>query len=192
MEKASSFPAPSSLLFFNWFPFILCVSGRCDCIDLAVPQLHPVSMPQTRQYKQSAFAENTTPLCIWMKRASFVPLTFSFCSSSLLLISCRSWTTASSDTVAPTRRLFWPISTARCHRAGECSGSWRESTSPNLRRGTGTGYKARSGARSRFHHETSRSPRHVNACNGTTASQLLYRKYASLKVTSSNEWQWVG
>lgn len=52
--------------------------------------------------------------------------------------------TALSGTVTPTRRLFCVISTARCHRAGEFSSSWRESASPNLGRATGSKYKARS------------------------------------------------
>lgn len=65
----------------------------------------------------------------------------------VFLISCRSWMTALSDTVTPTRRLFWVISTAHCHQADECSSSWRERTSQNLRRQTGIEYRARSGTR---------------------------------------------
>lgn len=52
--------------------------------------------------------------------------------------------TALSGTVTPTRRLFCAISTARCHRAGEFSSSWRESVCLSLRRATGSRYKARS------------------------------------------------
>lgn len=52
--------------------------------------------------------------------------------------------TALSGTVTPTRRLFCVISTARCHRAGEFSSSWRESVSLSLEKATGSEYKARS------------------------------------------------
>lgn len=52
--------------------------------------------------------------------------------------------TALSGTVTPTRRLFCVISTARCHRVGGFSSSWRESVSLSLEKATGSEYKARS------------------------------------------------
>lgn len=44
----SHFPTQSFFFFFS--PLIFCVSGRRDCIDLAVEQELPVSMPQPLQH----------------------------------------------------------------------------------------------------------------------------------------------
>lgn len=170
-------------------------------------------MPQPLQYTHTISLRRQHDSIVYLNETCLL------CATKMVfLISCRSWMTALSDTVTPTRRLFWVISTARCHQADECSSSWRESTSPNLRRMTGIEYRARSGARQTLLNQkpplsvnkaamkisnprlilllpAEPFPWHVNACMGTTASQLLYRKYTSLQrwsFTLPSEWQWVG
>lgn len=90
--------------------------------------------------------------------------------------------TALSGTVTPTRRLFCVISTARCHRAGEFSSSWRESASPSLGRATGSRYKARSVERREYFRIPS-----VKSCSFCVYVQK--KKKSSLALASLNRIQ---
>lgn len=120
--------------------------------------------------------------------------------------------TALSSTVTPTRRLFCVISTTRFHQADECSSSWRESVSLNLRRSTGTEYRPRSGTRHSselkatfiikqgpikiclfFHSELCPFIDMFTLAWGQQHYSLLNGKYTSLQrwsFTLPSEWQW--
>lgn len=92
--------------------------------------------------------------------------------------------TALSGTVTPTRRLFCVISTARCHRAGEFSSSWRESASLSLWRATGSKYKARSVEWMKYFRIPS-----VKSCSFCVYVQERKKKKSSLALASLNRIQ---